>query len=291
MTHTVASPASDIGSVYYDADGGLTERSARTSGIPGTPSNALANNNGGGSGAANEKREPNGAATDASATGKDNYAAMFSGLNSRPGAHDKSDSVATVTPTNNEAQGPVNTPTPVGANGEAAAGADNASKSPLAKRAETAESQMDPKALSKITKAEAKDAKKEMKVLNAEAKTQSKLLSSASADLSKQQKAQKSAASDETKALKAHSKAVKAEHKLHSRFLNAKAKHEKAAADVRAKEELLESSRQRSQKAREMLSTKLTQVDDIKKRKSVDDREREVKLNQLQGTIRQKKLH
>ncbi len=128
-----------------------------------------------------------------------------------------------------------------------------------------------------------------MKILNAEGKTQSKMLASASSDLSKQQKLQKSAASEESKALKAHSKAVKVEHKLHSRFLNAKAKYEAAAADVKAKEDMLGGSRQHSQRANEVLNSKLGEVEDMKKHKSVDDREREVKLNELQGTIRQKK--
>ena len=120
-----------------------------------------------------------------------------------------------------------------------------------------------------------------MKVIKSEGKVQKANLAAALKELARLQKVQKQASKDESRALSNHSKAASYEHKLHTRYLSAKATYESALADLNAKVEQLDMSRKHARHETEELSKKTREVEQLRRQKAVDDREREVKLEQL----------
>lgn len=127
-----------------------------------------------------------------------------------------------------------------------------------------------------------------MKVIKAEGKAQKANLTAALKELPRMQKVQKQASKDESRALSKHAKAASYEHKLNTRFLAAKAAHEAALADLNAKIEQLEMSRSAAQHETQELSKKRREVEELRQQKAVDDREREVKLQELSELGRKK---
>lgn len=66
-------------------------------------------------------------------------------------------------------------------------------------------------------------------------------------------------------------------------FLAAQALHEKWQANLRSAEETLEASREHARRTTEMLREKNEEVEHLRATKQVDDRERLVKMKQLNG--------
>ncbi|KAG8714697.1 hypothetical protein FRC11_007488 [Ceratobasidium sp. 423] len=172
----------------------------------------------------------------------------------------------------------------------------------LHQRAATAESGLSQSAVQKITAAErelfvprhtsrtnsvdvetVKDAKRVSKILKNEQKAEDKSMKRAIKELDKLASVQRQAAKDESAALSAHSKAVKAEHKLNMKYLAAKAAWEKAAADLKSKTEMLESTKEHARTQTELLQAKTKEVDQQRTQKATDDRERQAKLLALKN--------
>ncbi|THH05862.1 hypothetical protein EW145_g4491 [Phellinidium pouzarii] len=148
-------------------------------------------------------------------------------------------------------------------------------------RFETAESGISEEANAKIDKSEMKDAKRLSKVIKAEAKAQNKSLDTALKELEHLQKIQKKASKEESRSLSAHIKAVDGAHKLHTKFFSMKAKYERGQADLSASEEQLESSRAHARDQTEALATKTRELEELRRAKAVDDRERETREGEL----------
>ncbi|KAI5122897.1 hypothetical protein M0805_007575 [Coniferiporia weirii] len=148
-------------------------------------------------------------------------------------------------------------------------------------RAATAESGMSEEAKARVARSELKDAKRISKVIKAEGRTQDQNLQAALSELGQLQKVQKQAASDESRALSAHTKSTDNEHRLHTKFISVKAAHERAEADLRASEEQLGASRARAQAQTQALATKTREIEELRRAKGVDDREREAKLREF----------
>ncbi|CEL55580.1 hypothetical protein RSOLAG1IB_01592 [Rhizoctonia solani AG-1 IB] len=153
----------------------------------------------------------------------------------------------------------------------------------LHQRAATAESGLSQSVVQKITAAELKDAKRVSKILKNEQKAEDKSMKRAIKELDKLASIQHQAAKDESAALSAHNKAVKAEHKLNIKYLAAKAAWEKAAADLKSKNEMLNSTREHARTQTELLQVKSKEVDQLRTQKATDDRERQAKLLALKN--------
>ncbi|KDN48794.1 hypothetical protein RSAG8_02781, partial [Rhizoctonia solani AG-8 WAC10335] len=153
----------------------------------------------------------------------------------------------------------------------------------LHQRAATAESGLSQPVVQKITAAELKDAKRVSKILKNEQKAEDKSMKKAIKELDKLASIQRQASKDESSALSAHNKAVKAEHNLNMKYLAAKAAWEKAAADLKSKTEMLESTKERARTQTELLQAKTKEVDQLRTQKATDDRERQAKLLALKN--------
>lgn len=88
---------------------------------------------------------------------------------------------------------------------------------------------------------------------------------------------------DEGKAHTAHARALAEAHKAEMAFLAAQATHEKWQSSLRSAEEALEASREHARHTTEMLREKNEEVEHLRLTKQVDDRERLVKMKQLNG--------
>ncbi|QRW18112.1 hypothetical protein RhiXN_03036 [Rhizoctonia solani] len=153
----------------------------------------------------------------------------------------------------------------------------------LHQRAATAESGLSQSVVQKITAAELKDAKRVSKILKNEQKAEDRSMKQAIKELDKLASIQRQASKDESAALSAHNKAVKAEHKLNMKYLAAKAAWEKAAADLKSKTEMLNSTREHARTQTELLQAKTKEVDQLRTQKATDDRERQAKLLALKN--------
>ncbi|CAE7225974.1 unnamed protein product [Rhizoctonia solani] len=153
----------------------------------------------------------------------------------------------------------------------------------LHQRAATAESGLSQSVVQKITAAELKDAKRVSKILKNEQKAEDKSMKKAIKELDKLASIQRQASKDESAALSAHNKAVKAEHKLNMSYLAAKAAWEKAAADLKSKTEMLDSTKEHARVQTELLQAKTKEIDQLRTQKATDDRERQAKLLALKN--------
>ncbi|CUA68437.1 hypothetical protein RSOLAG22IIIB_03474 [Rhizoctonia solani] len=153
----------------------------------------------------------------------------------------------------------------------------------LHQRAATAENGLSQSVVQKITTAELKDAKRVSKILKNEQKAEDKSMKMAIKELDKLASIQRQASKDESAALSAHNKAVKAEHKLNMKYLAAKAAWERAAADLKSKAEMLESTKEHARVQTELLQAKTKEVDQLRTQKATDDRERQAKLLALKN--------
>ena len=102
-------------------------------------------------------------------------------------------------------------------------------------------------------------------------------------ELSDLQRLQKSAIKDESVAHAAHTKALAAEHKAELALLAARRAHETALAESRAAAEALEASRAHARETTDMLREKAEEVETLRVTKGADDRERAVRVRELNG--------
>jgi len=151
----------------------------------------------------------------------------------------------------------------------------------LSERVSVASNALDDETRGRIAKAEKKDAKRLSKIIIKEGKAEDSHLKAAIKELEGLQKAQKHAASEEVKAASAVSKASRAEQQTHAKFIEARAVHERAVATLTNLEESLKAKKEHAEKRTEVLQRQADEVDSMRQRKAVDDREREAKLVQL----------
>ncbi|KAI0749772.1 hypothetical protein C8Q80DRAFT_645990 [Daedaleopsis nitida] len=137
----------------------------------------------------------------------------------------------------------------------------------------------------KLSKAQIKEGKKVAKIIIAEGKAEQKALDDALRELSDLQKLQKAAIREESKVYTSYSKTLRDYHKVELEFFAARAKYERAQADLRAQEDARDASRTHARETTEMLQEKNREVEWLRAQKSADDREREAKVRQLTGKL------
>ncbi|OCH93055.1 hypothetical protein OBBRIDRAFT_380379 [Obba rivulosa] len=150
-------------------------------------------------------------------------------------------------------------------------------------RSASADAELTNKQKAKLDKETVKEGKRMAKVIKSEAKAEKKALEEAVKELAEIQKLQRLAIKDEAKIQSAHAKAVRSYHKEELEFFAARAKFEKAQAELQAQEDAREAARNHAQEVTEMLQEKNREVEWLRAQKAVDDREREAKLAQLAG--------
>ncbi|KAI0359848.1 hypothetical protein OH77DRAFT_1394006 [Trametes cingulata] len=152
-------------------------------------------------------------------------------------------------------------------------------------RSRMAEMSLSEKEKLKLSKSQIKEGKKVAKIIKAEGKLEKKALDEAVRELADIQRLQKAAVKDESKAYAAYAKALRDFRKAEMEFLAARAKFERAQADLQAHEDAKEASKQHAQEATEMLQEKNREVEWLRAQKAVDDRERGAKIKQLTGKV------
>ncbi|KAI0787654.1 hypothetical protein C8Q74DRAFT_622325 [Fomes fomentarius] len=150
-------------------------------------------------------------------------------------------------------------------------------------RSRSAELALTEKQKVKLSKNQVKEGKKVAKIIKAEGKAEKQALDEALKELADLQKMQKVAVKEEGKAYTAYSKALRDFHKNELEFFAARAKYERAQADLRAQEDARDASRNQARETTEMLQEKNREVEWLRAQKAVDDREREAKVRQLTG--------
>ncbi|KAI0750550.1 hypothetical protein BC629DRAFT_1290256 [Irpex lacteus] len=146
-----------------------------------------------------------------------------------------------------------------------------------------AEAGLTKKEKAKLGKVEIKEGKRMAKVIKQEAKIEKKVLEQSVRDLAELQKIQKYAVKEEAKTNAAYAQALKVFHKEELAFLAARAKFERAQADLQCYEDAREAARDHARDATEMLQEKNREIEWLRAQKHADDRERELKLRQLAG--------
>ncbi|KAI0775196.1 hypothetical protein BD413DRAFT_533921 [Trametes elegans] len=150
-------------------------------------------------------------------------------------------------------------------------------------RSRSAEASLSEKQKLKLNKAQVKEGKKVAKIIKAEGKAEQKALEEAVKELADIQKLQKAAVKEEAKSYTSYAKALREFHKAELEFFAARAKYERAQADLQAHEDAREASKQHAQDATEMLQEKNREVEWLRAQKAVDDRERGAKIRHLTG--------
>ncbi|KAI0649098.1 hypothetical protein C8Q79DRAFT_1007664 [Trametes meyenii] len=150
-------------------------------------------------------------------------------------------------------------------------------------RSRSAEMSLSEKQMAKLNRSQIKEGKKVVKVIKAEGKAEKKALDEAVKELADIQKLQKAAVKEEAKSYSSYAKVLRDFHKAELEFFAARAKYERAQADLQAHEDSREASKQHAAEATEMLQEKNREVEWLRAQKAVDDREREAKIRQLTG--------
>ncbi|TFY52230.1 hypothetical protein EVJ58_g10130 [Rhodofomes roseus] len=150
-------------------------------------------------------------------------------------------------------------------------------------RARTAEAELTPKQKSKIEKSSAKEGKRLSKVLKSEAKAEAKAIEQAIRELADIQKMQKASLKEESRAVATHAKALRTFHKEEQEYLAARARYEKAQAELGAVEDGRDAAREHAREITDMMQEKSREIDWLRAQKAADDRERQAKLVQLTG--------
>ncbi|VDB86659.1 unnamed protein product [Peniophora sp. CBMAI 1063] len=153
----------------------------------------------------------------------------------------------------------------------------------VAQRRALAEQSLTKKDSARIAKAELRHNRKLSKVIKSEAVAEGKAMDVALRELADLQRLQKASIRDEAVAHSAHTKALAAEHKAELALLAARRAHETALAHSRAAGEALESSRAHARETTEMLREKAEEVETLRVMKGADDRERAVRVRELNG--------
>ncbi|KAH8100831.1 hypothetical protein BXZ70DRAFT_1077448 [Cristinia sonorae] len=150
-------------------------------------------------------------------------------------------------------------------------------------RSAAAEASLGKKEKLRLNKTEIKEGKRLAAVIKAESKAERKALDTVFRELADVQRMQKLAIKEEARSAVAHAKALRAFRKEELEFFAARAKYERAQADLRAQEDIRDSARQHAQEATELLQDKNREVEWFRAQKAADDRERELKLLKLAG--------
>ncbi len=109
------------------------------------------------------------------------------------------------------------------------------------------------------------------KVIKQEAKIEKKVLEQSVRDLAELQKIQKYAVKEEAKTNAAYAQALKVFHKEELAFLAARAKFERAQADLQCYEDAREAARDHARDATEMLQEKNREIEWLRAQKHADD--------------------
>ncbi|RDX57274.1 hypothetical protein OH76DRAFT_1334815 [Lentinus brumalis] len=152
-------------------------------------------------------------------------------------------------------------------------------------RSRSAELSLTEKQKLKLSKSQIKEGKKVAKIIKAEGKAEQRALEDALKELADLQKLQKNAVKEESKSYNAYSKILREFRKAELEFFAARAKYERAQADLQAHEDAREASRSHAREITEMLQEKNREVEWLRAQKAVDDREREAKVRQLTGKV------
>ncbi|KZS92572.1 hypothetical protein SISNIDRAFT_466919 [Sistotremastrum niveocremeum HHB9708] len=179
------------------------------------------------------------------------------------------------------ANGAASSPTQAAANGTSPSSTTPEPTNDRHTRALVAENSLSSKTRSRMSKVEMNEAKRMSKILQSEAKESGSALKVAMRELDTIQGVQKKAVRAESKATNSHAKAVKSEHKLNLKFIQAKAKWEQAAAELKAKTEALEAHKQQTAMQTKLLHEKTQEIEELRARKALEDREREAKIQAL----------
>jgi hypothetical protein len=123
------------------------------------------------------------------------------------------------------------------------------------------------------------------KIIKAEGKAEDKHLKSGLKELDSLQRAQKKASAKETEAIHDHSRAAKEEHRAGAAYLEAKSRWERAQANLKVTEERLDLARAHAERTTQMVRRQAEDVEASRERKATDDRERAVKLANLQAGV------
>ncbi|EJF64941.1 hypothetical protein DICSQDRAFT_100439 [Dichomitus squalens LYAD-421 SS1] len=150
-------------------------------------------------------------------------------------------------------------------------------------RSQSADAGLSERQRVKLSKSQLKEGKKVAKIIKAEGKAEQKAIDEALRELADLQKMQKAAVKEESKAYAAYSKVLKEFRKTELEFFAARAKYERAQADLQAQEDAREASRAHARETTEMLQEKNREVEWLRAQKAVDDRERQAKVRQLTG--------
>ncbi|KAJ3767622.1 hypothetical protein FB446DRAFT_651841 [Lentinula raphanica] len=170
-------------------------------------------------------------------------------------------------------------------NGAGATGplATAAADDSLHQRMQSADDALTGKQKKKIIQMEVKQGQRLSKVIKSESKAEKKSLDIAIQELGELQRVQKMAVKREGKAHTAHTKAVTAFQKAEEVYLAARTKYEIAQTAMQSEAEKLEVVRNSAREATEKMQEKATEVDGLRKVFGVDEREREVMMNDLKG--------
>ncbi|TCD64913.1 hypothetical protein EIP91_003449 [Steccherinum ochraceum] len=159
-------------------------------------------------------------------------------------------------------------------------------------RSAAAERTLGKKSRNKLSRAELKEGKRLAAVIKAESKSEQKVLDIAIGELAEVQRMQKQAINEEARTATAHAKALRVFRREELEYFAARAKYERAQADLQTQEDIREASRDHAQEATELLQDKNREVEWLRAQKAADDipnrfhffqREREVKLMKLSG--------
>ncbi|KAF9000676.1 hypothetical protein BDQ17DRAFT_661051 [Cyathus striatus] len=153
----------------------------------------------------------------------------------------------------------------------------------LHNRSVSAETSLTPKQKSKIVKRETKDNKELSKIIKKEGKVEKQALSLAMKELADMQRFQDAAVKHEYRAHVVHAKTLVTFKKAEAVYLAAKTEYETALARLNAHEEALAKIREGAREATERVQEKSQEVDGLRTVLSVDERERQAKLAQLNG--------
>ncbi|KAF9472123.1 hypothetical protein BDN70DRAFT_887351 [Pholiota conissans] len=176
-------------------------------------------------------------------------------------------------------------------NGAGATGpmATSEEDSALRARAIEAHDNLSPRQKAKIAREETKNGKRLSKIIRSEAKTEKQSLGIMIKELEDLQKIQQNAVKSEAVVQGNHSKLLTRFKKKEALYLNAKREYETANAELNAEGETLEAVRANARDATARMQDKAAEVDSLRKTLAVDNREREIKLAQLEGRSAPKK--
>ncbi|OSX57808.1 hypothetical protein POSPLADRAFT_1061484 [Postia placenta MAD-698-R-SB12] len=150
-------------------------------------------------------------------------------------------------------------------------------------RSKSVDAELTPKQRSRIQKVNTKDGKRVAKVIKAEAKAEKAAIEQAIRELADVQRMQRQAIKEESKTVSTHAKALRQFHKDELEYLAARAKYERAQAELQTWEDMRDSARQHAAEVTDRLQEKNQEVEWLRAQKAADDREREAKLKVLTG--------